>query len=185
VGEIKFIEVTYVFIGLLILIAIIDLIWYRIPNTLIILLALTVVANILLNENTNALSTIGWFTVWTTVGVILFVVGAMAGGDVKLLALIGAWFGLKQTFAVLIVACLIGAMLGIIKYACNGVLKERASIFINAVYLKMTRTKGDVGFSTLSHDINEKVPIGAVPFGTCLVISITVNYFIVGGFKIV
>ena len=44
---------------------------------------------------------------------LLFLVGGMGGGDVKLMAAVGAWAGAAQTVAVLIAAAIIGGILAV------------------------------------------------------------------------
>jgi prepilin peptidase CpaA len=44
---------------------------------------------------------------------ILFVIGAMGGGDVKLMACVGAWVGSSQVLSVLIAAALAGGILAL------------------------------------------------------------------------
>lgn len=45
---------------------------------------------------------------------LLFVIGAMGGGDVKLMASVGAWAGSQQVLAVLVAAALAGGALAIV-----------------------------------------------------------------------
>ena len=45
---------------------------------------------------------------------ILFIIGAMGGGDVKLMASVGAWAGSSQILSVLLAAAMAGGVLGVI-----------------------------------------------------------------------
>lgn len=51
---------------------------------------------------------------------LLFVVGGMGGGDVKLMAAVGAWVGVGEVAPILLVAALAGGVLAIVYMIANG-----------------------------------------------------------------
>lgn len=107
------------------------------------------------------------------VGFAAYAMGGMGGGDVKLMAAIGAWMGLNESIDALLLASFIGVAWGLVKYARAGILRERIVMFIRGVYLKLfCRVKGDIGWQKLPEDIAAPVPKEAVPFGTCLAAAV-------------
>ena len=96
----------------------------RIPNPLTLCAAL---AGLLFHFATSGaagaqLSAGGWVT-----GLLLllpfFALGGMGGGDVKLVAALGAWLGPTQTFWLVIYAGLAGGVLGLITAVAHGYLR--------------------------------------------------------------
>ena len=51
---------------------------------------------------------------------LLFVVGGMGGGDVKLMAAVGAWAGMNQVVPILLAAALAGGVLAIVYMIADG-----------------------------------------------------------------
>jgi prepilin peptidase CpaA len=74
---------------------------------------------------------------------LLFALGALGGGDVKLLAGIGAWLGAVAAVEVFIVAAIVGLVIVLVQCAWQGRLlllfKNSAVLAINLVHI------GDVG----------------------------------------
>lgn len=66
---------------------------------------------------------------------VLFVLGALGGGDVKLLAGIGAWIGAPGVFKVFIVAAIVGLVIVLVQCACTGKL---FALFRNSAVLAMS-----------------------------------------------
>ena len=55
---------------------------------------------------------------------LFFVVGGMGGGDVKLMAAVGAWAGVKQVTPVLLAAALSGGVLAVIYMIADGTISR-------------------------------------------------------------
>ena len=55
---------------------------------------------------------------------LFFVVGGMGGGDVKLMAAIGAWVGVKQVTPILLAAALAGGVLAIVYMIADGTVSR-------------------------------------------------------------
>lgn len=66
---------------------------------------------------------------------VLFALGALGGGDVKLLAGIGAWIGPGPVLAVLVIEKLVGLVIVLVQCACTGKLFE---LFRNSAVLSMS-----------------------------------------------
>jgi prepilin peptidase CpaA len=65
---------------------------------------------------------------------VLFALGALGGGDVKLLAGIGAWMGPADVFAVFVVAAIVGLVIVLIQCTAQGKL---FALFRNSAVLTM------------------------------------------------
>lgn len=70
---------------------------------------------------------------------VLFVLGALGGGDVKLLAGIGAWLGPVGVLEVFIVQAILGLLIVVAQCACTGrlacLLRNSALLAINLVHV--------------------------------------------------
>ncbi len=79
---------------------------------------------------------------------VLFALGALGGGDVKLLAGVGAWIGALAVFEVFVVAALVGLLIVLLQCAWQGRLRalfrNSAVLTINLVHI------GDVGLTHAS-----------------------------------
>src|SRR6476469_9642321 len=104
-----------VFSVLLVIACVTDVRWRRIPNALVLTLALTGVAFSVcvepwlagLGRASGGLA-LG-FGIW----IVFFVIGAIGAGDVKLFAAAGAWLGPAATWRAALVGAAIGGMLAI------------------------------------------------------------------------
>lgn len=112
-------------------------------------------------------------------GLAMFAFGGMGGGDVKLMAAIGAWLGLHGALAVIFVASCIGAVWGLGKLAKQGNLKKRFVYLIQGAYLTFIGgIKGALALERIPEDINAPIPEDAIPFGTCLAAGLWVFMFL-------
>jgi Flp pilus assembly protein protease CpaA len=112
------------------------------------------------------------------VGLILFTLGGMGGGDGKLMAALGVWLGWHGLYLVILAASCAGAAWGIIKLYRSGQLKERLTRFlINAKLRFIYGVKGTFEFEKL--DDTSTIPKSMVPFGTCLAVA-TIVLFLTG-----
>lgn len=92
--------------------------------------------------------------------------GGVGGGDVKLAAGLGLWFGFKDINTVLLFAALFGLLWGLVKLAGAGELRNRARAFLGGIYLRICGVKGAVTLPGLPGNSRT-----AVPFGTCLALA--------------
>src|SRR5437773_7500617 len=99
-------------LGLVLWAAAQDLHSRRIPNWLTFSLMLSGIAQSFTGAGsrlTTPSMSLAGFAVGFTLPLILFLLGAVRGGDVKLMAGIGAWFGPGVAFGVFVIQALIGA----------------------------------------------------------------------------
>jgi prepilin peptidase CpaA len=95
---------------------------------------------------------------------VLFMMGGMGAGDVKLCAAIGAWIGPAQLFIALVLTGLAGGAMVLIWAACGGFLKE---LFQQTGDLAF-RTK-ERGEAVLSNPLRRKMPYApAIAIGTLM-----------------
>src|SRR4051812_24117971 len=99
-------------LALLLWAAIEDLRSRRIPNWLTFSLVLSGIAQSFAAGSWISPSmSLAGFGVGFGLPLILFVIGALGGGDVKLLAGVGAWFGPGVVFRVFLLAAIVGAVM--------------------------------------------------------------------------
>jgi prepilin peptidase CpaA len=126
---------------LLVVAAGIDLRSRRIPNWLNLLLILSGIAQSFLPNGTTTPggSLLGLFAA-ALVPFLLFALGAVGGGDVKLMAGIGAWLGPIPAIAVLIVEKLLGLIIVLTQAAAqrrtSALLRNSAVLTANLLYVK-------------------------------------------------
>lgn len=94
--------------------------------------------------------------------------GAIGGGDIKLAAGIGMWFGYPHTVEVLIAACLAAIIFELIRYWKSGTLnrlfKERLGPYTRKILLRF-------GYRVKDIDLSIDGKYAAIPFGPFLVFS--------------
>jgi prepilin peptidase CpaA len=120
-------------IALLVWAAVIDVRERRIPNWLTGLLIFGGLGQSFMDTHTVSIgdSVLGLFTA-ASVPLALFVLGAMGGGDVKLMAGLGAWMGPAPAMGVLVIEKVIGLILVLVQAAREGRLQ---ALFRNSVVL--------------------------------------------------
>ncbi|QGP93384.1 Type IV leader peptidase family protein [Neomoorella glycerini] len=102
--------------------------------------------------------------VWFIAGAVLVSTGGMGGGDVKLMAAIGAWAGVYGGLLVFAAASLIGAAWAAAKLARLGLLKRK---ILYLLYWGGSIFTG-VRQPLLVKMPEEGVPQEAIPFAACL-----------------
>ena len=127
-------------LGLLTVAAVIDWRFRRIPNWLTFTLVLSGVAQSLMPQ---ALVTPGNAICGLLAGFVLtfplYALGAVGGGDVKLVAGIGAWFGPQAALAVFCVEAVVGMVMALAQAARQGktrlLLKNSALVAVNLAHV--------------------------------------------------
>jgi prepilin signal peptidase PulO-like enzyme (type II secretory pathway) len=92
--------------------------------------------------------------------------GGVGGGDVKLVAGLGLWFGFSAISEILLIASLLGLAWGMAKLVRAGELKGRVRAFSGGLYLRICGVRGAVTLPRLPESSGT-----AVPFGTCLALA--------------
>ena len=122
----------------------------------------------------NYILTLTGFAVAFVSGLIMWLLGGMGGGDVKLMAGIGAWLGTMAFFNILFMGSVIGAI-----WACINAIKEkRLQAKVAEIAVKMNLIKV-LGVKEIVSQ-KEAAEANCIAFGTCLSIA-TIIYFITGG----
>lgn len=95
--------------------------------------------------------------------------GGVGGGDLKLAAALGVWFGFRNALWILLIASFVGVVWGSWKLAKQGKLKARMLLFFRGLFLEAVYgMRGAMILPKLPEDPEAPAPPEAVPFGTCL-----------------
>jgi len=121
--------------------AVIDVRQRRIPNWLTLLLILSGFAQSFLGTRTVS-------PPWSLLGILaaaalpfaLFAIGALGGGDVKLMAGVGAWLGPTPALAVFVIEKVVGLIIVVTQAAIQGrtrvLLRNSAVVTMNLLYVR-------------------------------------------------
>lgn len=94
--------------------------------------------------------------------------GAIGGGDIKLAAGIGMWFGYPRTIEVLVIACLTAIFFELIRYwrlgTLNKLFRDRLGPYAHKVLLRF-------GYRVKDIDLSVDARYTHIPFGPFLVFS--------------
>jgi len=118
-----------------------DVRYRRVPNWLTMLIMVGGVVQSLLPTRTVSISTslLGILAA-AAVPLVLFAIGAVGGGDVKLMAGVGAWVGPAPAFAILLLEKIIGLLIVLGQAALQGrtrvLLRNSAVVAVNLLYVK-------------------------------------------------
>jgi prepilin peptidase CpaA len=131
-------------IVLLVWAAIEDVCARRIANWLSLSLLIAGVVSAAMGTNTIGLSaSLGGAVVGLAIPLVLFALGALGGGDVKLLAAVGAWIGPMRAVEVFAASAVIGLIIVVVQALMQGKLlqlvRNSAVLTVNLVHV------GDVG----------------------------------------
>ena len=102
-----------------------------------------------------------------------YAIGGMGAGDVKLLAGVGAWVGISQTFWAFIVSAIIGAIIAVIMVVVSGKWRHHQRQFFSIMYeILVIRSP-----SKLSEIAAKRKPsMTLLPYGIPIAIG-TIAYF--------
>lgn len=165
--------------ALLILAAGVDIRQRRIPNWLTLSIAMGGVLQSFLSHHTvTPAQSLGGLGVGFVLPLILFALNAIGGGDVKLLAAVGAWIGPVNILLVFILKDLIGLALVLIQASCQGrvraLLRNSAVVLLNLVHIR------DVGLETVQQtglscrSVDKPLPM-AVPILAAVLLLLCVH----------
>lgn len=132
---------SYIFVGAVLVIACItDLRTRRIPNVLTLP---AMVAGLLFHLATGGVSAAGWSLTGCALGALLFfplfALRGMGGGDVKLLAAVGAWLGPSQVMMAALATSIAGGAIAIAVAMAHGYLRTAVSnLWMLLAYWRLT-----------------------------------------------
>jgi len=142
-----------------------DLRTQRIPNWLVFpFFGIGVVVSVWLHGWHGAVQSLEGAGLGIFVYGLLFWMGGMGAGDVKLCAAIGAWIGPGQLFIAIVLTGLVGGAMALLWAACGGFMKELFQHTGDLVF----RTK-ERGEAVLSNPSRRKMPYApAIAIGTLI-----------------
>ena len=168
-------------LGLLVWAAATDLHGRRIPNWLTFSLILSGIAQSIVFPGAVCTPTasLAGFAVGFILPFLLFALGALGGGDVKLLAGVGAWFGPAAAINIFLLAAVLGAVMviaqAIAQRRCRVLARNTAVLAVNLAHL------GDVGVEharatgQASRSVERPLPY-AVPVLIAMLILVAANW---------
>ena len=160
-----------------------DLRTRKIRNWLTLCLVLTGIAHSLVTANTQASTvTLGDSLLGTLAGfglpLMLFIIGALGGGDVKLLAGVGAWLGVWGVVEVFLAAAIVGMVIVLVQCAAKGRLKV---LFSNTFVLVLNFLHiGELGVESVAQtgkscrSVDRPLPY-AIPVLLAVVLMVAMN----------
>jgi prepilin peptidase CpaA len=152
-------------IALLFTAAIIDVRHRRIPNWLTFgLLCSGLITSAIFSAPLTWSESLKGIAAGASVPLVLFTLGALGGGDVKLMAGVGAWLGAPAALAVFVIQCLVGLVLVLTQAVAQG--RTRA-LFRNTTLLACAITQRGVvataadgrDFATVDRPLPYAVPV--------------------------
>jgi len=96
--------------------------------------------------------------------ILALLVGGVGGGDIKLAAGIGAWFGIWDGIYIMLIASVLALIHGLYKLAKLGRIKEKLQYWYNGIYLYILHGNITIKPAQLPQE-GEEVPAEAIPFG--------------------
>jgi len=105
------------------------------------------------------------------------IMGGVGGGDVKLAAALGTWYGFNVVWVIL-VASMFCITWGGYKLYRNGQLKTRMLAFFKGIYYRFVYGMKGVLIMPKLPEKNEPVPDDVIPYGTCLAVASWIIVFI-------
>jgi Flp pilus assembly protein protease CpaA len=99
--------------------------------------------------------------------------GGVGGGDIKLAAGVGAWFGLMGSIPVMLFASMLAIVMGLYKLYKLGVLRTKLVIWCRGICILFNSGIGTIELNQLPAE-GETIPPEAVPFGIPMGIAVWV-----------
>lgn len=97
--------------------------------------------------------------------------GGAGGGDFKMAAALGLWFGFRKVLWVLLIASLVGAAWGIWKLKKTGTAGSRMWLFFHGLLCEVRGMRGALHMPEIPDDSEAPPPPDAVPFGACMALA--------------
>jgi prepilin peptidase CpaA len=163
--------VSVVFVALVGAAGLIDLHSRRIPNKLTLGILVSGLALRSLEGFGSLASGLGGASLGLAIAVVLFGVGALGGGDGKLLVGVGAFLGYEDFVGALLLIGLLGGLLGLVEGIRRGVILPAA---LNAA--GMIRRWVTLGRSGVARTLNSPGAV-AVPYGVAIALGAIVWWF--------
>jgi prepilin peptidase CpaA len=167
-------------LGLLVWAAVSDLHSRRIPNWLTFTLVLSGFAqSIAFGALCSPLESLGGFAVAFALTFALFALGAVGGGDVKLLAGLGAWFGPIAAFQLFCVEAVVGMVIVLVQAAAQGrtrtLLRNSAVLAVNLAHVNDVGVAHVKATGQSSRSVERPLPY-AVPVLIAMLILVAANW---------
>ena len=150
----------------------------QIRNWLTLTLAVTGIVNSLVSQHAlvSPLQSIAGFGLALAIMVPMFVLRAVGGGDVKLIAAVGAWLGPLGMIQVLVIEKLVGLVIVLVQCAWQGKLtalfRNSATVAVNLVHLRELGVDHVSGTGQSCRSIDRPLPY-AVPVLAGVLIVVT------------
>ncbi|MBI2307524.1 MAG: prepilin peptidase [Rhodocyclales bacterium] len=156
--------------GLLLAAALSDILWRRIPNLLVLggLCAAFAVHLVFPSD-------LGWrraasgMALGFSLLLPFYLLRGMAAGDVKLMAMVGAFLGPQLTVATVVMTFLVGGAWAVVVVSRGGAWSQ---LFVNFRSLKRSAARGSDGAANVSVSINpSSASVGRMPYGAVIAIG--------------
>src|SRR5262245_25827076 len=146
-----------------------DLRTRRIPNWLVATaLVAALPAQWMLHGAVDGLAV--WFAGWLFGGLIFlpgYMVRALGAGDVKLMAAVGAWFGMTGAIETALIACMVGGVWALTVM----LLKRRMKDGLSNTYSMLVSVTGGWRQAVQQGEVMRAVSVGRLPFGVAIAIG--------------
>lgn len=160
---------NYVFMAIVIICGVLDFKTRTIPNKITIpLAALGLIYQIVVG---HLYSSLAGLLIGFSIGLVSFALNGMGGGDVKLMAALGAWLGPVPFLFVLFTASIIGVIWGFILYLRRKILFRKLkeiALKVSLVYYNSLTVKQ---FVQADESESNKQHL-SIPFGACLSLAL-------------
>lgn len=100
-----------------------------------------------------------------------FFFGGIGGGDIKLSAGIGAWFGIQNGISIILIASLLAITVSLLKLTIIGQIKDKLLYWVKGLYLYAVYGTVTVTPKQLPEE-GEEIPADAIPFGIYMGLSV-------------
>lgn len=111
---------------------------------------------------------------------ICVVMGGAGGGDAKLAAALGAWFGCWNVLFLLFVGSILGVIWGCVNLYKKGKLRSRMALFFTGLYLNFVcGIRGTLQLPQIPDNPDESFLKETIPFGAFLTVAAWLAFIII------